>query len=71
MFAAVILVCLLAAQTCDAANAVWSAHSTAVFANQDACFAGAIAFVHHAEMPRLIAGEDYRVEVTCNREDGA
>jgi hypothetical protein len=71
MFSAVILVCVLAAETCDAANAVWSAHSNPIFADRDACFAGAVAFVHHVEMPRLVEGEDYRVEVTCNREDGA
>jgi hypothetical protein len=71
MFSAVILVCVLAAETCDAANAVWSAHSDPSFRDQDACLAEALAYVHATPIPVLIEGGHYRVKVTCNREDGA
>jgi hypothetical protein len=70
MFYAMISVCLTSIQPCNVEHALWAFQSDPVWQTSDECFAGARDFVQTQDISGFkgfVAGEDYRIEVTCEQ----
>jgi hypothetical protein len=64
-FYALVVICALAEPTCDVEHAVYASQSAPIFDTEDECKDAAMAHVAHRQIPALVPGQEYQIEITC------